>query len=134
MHFIQLSLALAALAVSNAAVTIDNTKRATALEVTLAPTENAAEVVATVKNVGAEDLNLLTLGTFLDSAPVQKLAVLDESGMKPSRSIAQYYSAIKIRIIGPVPMTLSKSSKLRQLLKALAELFTILRIPFSTSV
>ena len=107
MHFAQLSLALAALAVSNAAVVIDNTKRATGLEVTLSPTENSAGVVATVKNVGAEDLNLLTLGTFLDSAPVQKLAVLDESGMKPSCSIARCYSAIKIQIIGPVPTILS---------------------------
>lgn len=49
------------------------------LEVTLSPADASGAVVATVKNVGAVDMNLLTLGTFLDSAPVQKLDVIDES-------------------------------------------------------
>ncbi|RDL40146.1 Neutral protease 2 [Venustampulla echinocandica] len=62
------------------AATIQNERRDAGLEVTLAPGEgSAADVVATIKNVGAESLNLLTLGTFLDSAPVQKLGVVDEA-------------------------------------------------------
>lgn len=71
-------LSLAALGV-NAAV-IGDGKRAAGLEVTLSSAAGAAEVLATIKNVGAQDLNLLTLGTFLDSAPVQKLAVADDAG------------------------------------------------------
>lgn len=71
-------LSVAALTV-NAAV-IDNAKRDSGLVVTLTSAEGAAEVLATIKNVGTQDLNLLTLGTFLDSAPVQKLAVVDETG------------------------------------------------------
>lgn len=74
-----LSLFASALAVANAAVI---GREAAALEVTLTPAANSAgQVIATVKNVGAEALNLVTLGTFLDSAPVDKLNVLDESGM-----------------------------------------------------
>lgn len=76
MRLISASLTLVALA--NAAV-LD--RRAAGLEVTLAPADNnAAEVIATVKNVGFDDLNLLTLGTFLDTAPIQKLVVVDEAG------------------------------------------------------
>ncbi|TVY40404.1 Neutral protease 2-like protein [Lachnellula subtilissima] len=77
MYFAQASLILAA--VANAAF-IQNGKRDTGLEVTLTAAEgSAADVIATVKNVGTESLNLLTLGTFLDAAPVQKLAVVDEA-------------------------------------------------------
>ncbi|TVY13229.1 Neutral protease 2-like protein [Lachnellula arida] len=70
--------------VANAAF-LQNGKRDTGLEVTLTAAEgSAADVVATVKNVSTESLNLLTLGTFLDAAPVQKLAVVDEaSGSNP---------------------------------------------------
>ncbi|TVY47206.1 Neutral protease-like protein [Lachnellula occidentalis] len=79
MHFAQVSLFLAA--VANAAF-LQNGKRDTGLEVTLTAAEgSAADVVATVKNVGTESLNLLTLGTFLDAAPVQKLAVVDEANV-----------------------------------------------------
>lgn len=54
------------------------------LEVTLfsSTTGVAAELVATIKNTGATDLNLLKVGTLLDEAlPVQKLSVADESGI-----------------------------------------------------
>lgn len=72
------------------AATIQNEKRATGLEVTLAPAEgSAADVIATIKNVGAESINLMTLGTFLDSAPVQKFGVVDEASMFPL-SYSQY--------------------------------------------
>lgn len=77
MYFAQVSLILAS--VANAAF-LQNGKRDTGLEVTLTAAKgSAADVVATVKNVGTENLNLLTLGTFLDAAPVQKLAVVDEA-------------------------------------------------------
>ncbi|KAG9231551.1 putative neutral protease 2 like protein [Amylocarpus encephaloides] len=49
------------------------------LEVTLAAENSGAQVVATVKNTGAVNMNLLTVGTFLDSAPVEKLFVSDAS-------------------------------------------------------
>lgn len=79
MRFTSGSVAAAIIAFANA-VTIENEKRAVGLEVTLAAAPNsAAEVVATVTNVGTESLNVLTLGTFLDTAPVQKLNVLDEA-------------------------------------------------------
>lgn len=75
-----LSVVASVLAVANAAVI---GRDAAALEVTLTPAANSAsgQVIATVKNVGAESLNLVTLGTFLDTAPVDKLNVVDESGM-----------------------------------------------------
>lgn len=80
MQFTQVSLLLAAFgSIANAAA-VHNVKRAAALEVTLTPGANPAEVIATVTNTGAQDLNLLTLGTFLDSAPVQKLVVVNEAG------------------------------------------------------
>ncbi|TVY89270.1 Neutral protease-like protein [Lachnellula willkommii] len=79
MYFAQVSLILAS--VANAAF-LQNGKRDTGLEVTLTAAEGTtADVVATVKNVGTESLNLLTLGTFLDAAPVQKLAVVDEANV-----------------------------------------------------
>lgn len=82
MHFTQASVVLAGIsAVANAAF-LQNGKRDTGLEVTLTAAEgSAADVIATVKNVGTQSLNLLTLGTFLDFAPVQKLAVVDEASM-----------------------------------------------------
>ncbi|KAL5331915.1 hypothetical protein ACEPPN_001455 [Leptodophora sp. 'Broadleaf-Isolate-01'] len=79
MHFTSVSVALAILSALGEAAVIENGKRELGLEVTLAPAENMAEVIATVKNVGAQDLNLLTLGTFLDTAPVEKLHVVDEA-------------------------------------------------------
>lgn len=82
MHFTSVSVALAILSALGEAAVIENGKRELGLEVTLAPAENMAEVIATVKNVGAQDLNLLTLGTFLDTAPVEKLHVVDEAGKK----------------------------------------------------
>ncbi|KAI0160846.1 Deuterolysin metalloprotease family-domain-containing protein [Hypoxylon sp. FL1284] len=61
------------------------------LEVTLTPsgTQGAAELIATIKNVGSIDLNLLTVGTLLDTAlPVQKVSVRDEAGNEvPFRGI-----------------------------------------------
>jgi deuterolysin len=82
MHFAQASLVLASISAVATAAFLENGKRDTGLEVTLTAAEgSAADVVATVKNVGTQSLNLLTLGTFLDSAPVQKLAVVDEASM-----------------------------------------------------
>jgi deuterolysin len=49
------------------------------LKVTLSAADASGAVVATVTNTGAVDMNLLTLGTFLDSAPVEKLDVINES-------------------------------------------------------
>lgn len=46
------------------------------LEVTLVAGENAV-VHASVKNVGAEDLNLLSYGSLFDTAPVQKINVYE---------------------------------------------------------
>lgn len=91
MHFTSVSVALAALSAFGNAAVIENAKRELGLDVTLAPAGNVAEVVATVKNVGAQDLNLLTLGTFLDVAPVQKLSVVDEAS-KISYSFPTYIS------------------------------------------
>lgn len=81
MHSSFALLSIAALTAS--ASVIKNGKRDTGLEVTLSSAEGAAQVLATIKNVGAQDINLLTLGTFLDSAPVQKLAVSDETSKSP---------------------------------------------------
>lgn len=52
------------------------------LEVKLtAPTGDVAEIVATITNVGTEDLNLLAVGTILDTKlPVERLLVSDEAG------------------------------------------------------
>ncbi|KAI1456370.1 Deuterolysin metalloprotease family-domain-containing protein [Annulohypoxylon moriforme] len=58
-------------------------KEASPLDVTLAPAETGgvAELVATIKNVGPTDLNLLKVGTLLDeSLPVQKVLAVDDSG------------------------------------------------------
>ncbi|KAI0882996.1 Deuterolysin metalloprotease family-domain-containing protein [Annulohypoxylon maeteangense] len=58
-------------------------KEASVLEVTLAPAKTAgvAELVATIKNVGSTDLNLLKVGTLLDeNLPIQKVLAVDESG------------------------------------------------------
>ncbi|KAI1651631.1 Deuterolysin metalloprotease family-domain-containing protein [Daldinia loculata] len=66
-------------------------RQASVLEVTLtpSPTGEAAELIATIKNVGSEDLNLLRVGTLLDEVlPVQKVSVVDESGVEaPFRGI-----------------------------------------------
>lgn len=80
MHFIQKSIVLAGISAFASAAFLENGKRDTGLEVTLAAAEDSsANVIATVKNVGTQSLNLLTLGTFLDTAPVQKLSVVDEA-------------------------------------------------------
>jgi deuterolysin len=69
--------ALATVALSSFAagspVTLET--RAPALDLTLAPTADNAKVLATLTNTGASDLSLLKYGTFLDSAPVQKVSV-----------------------------------------------------------
>ncbi|KAI1804943.1 Deuterolysin metalloprotease family-domain-containing protein [Daldinia bambusicola] len=60
-----------------------NGREDSALEVTLSPSPegDVAELIATIKNVGSEDLNLLRVGTLLDEVlPVQKVSVVDESG------------------------------------------------------
>ncbi|KAI0380589.1 Deuterolysin metalloprotease family-domain-containing protein [Hypomontagnella monticulosa] len=66
-------------------------RQAPALEVTLAPiaTGEVAELVATIKNVGSTDLNLLKVGTLLDDVlPVQKVLATDEAGVEaPFRGI-----------------------------------------------
>lgn len=76
--FIYTTLALRS-AISEAAV-IGEGHREFGLEVTLAPATNVAEVIATVRNFGIQDINLLTLGTFLDTAPTERLSVVDEFG------------------------------------------------------
>ncbi|KAK8069802.1 Deuterolysin metalloprotease family-domain-containing protein, partial [Apiospora phragmitis] len=50
---------------------------------------DVAEIVATITNVGAKDLNLLVVGTILDTKlPVERLAVSDEAGVEvPSKGI-----------------------------------------------
>lgn len=52
------------------------------LEVKLtAPTGDVAEIVATITNVGTEDLNLLAVGTILDTKlPIERLLVSGEAG------------------------------------------------------
>ncbi|KAI8314432.1 hypothetical protein K4K61_004888 [Colletotrichum sp. SAR11_59] len=58
-------------------------KRDSGLEVTLAPSASGTptEVIATTKNNGADDLNLLKVGTILDDKlPVQRVVVTDQSG------------------------------------------------------
>ncbi|OTB15765.1 hypothetical protein K445DRAFT_317407 [Daldinia sp. EC12] len=66
-------------------------RQASALEVTLSPSPSGgvAELIATIKNVGSEDLNLLRVGTLLDEVlPVEKVYVVDESGQEaPFRGI-----------------------------------------------
>lgn len=54
------------------------------LEVKLTtPTGDVAEIVATITNVGAEDLNLLAVGTILDTKlPIERLAVSNEAGKR----------------------------------------------------
>lgn len=85
MRYAQILLALASLT-----ATIDahilrpvHSKRTSTLEVTLAPatSNGAAELVATIRNVGSTDLNLLKVGTLLDEVlPVQKVLAVDEKG------------------------------------------------------
>jgi hypothetical protein len=83
--------ALSAFALVNAAI-LQNEKRDAALEVTLTPANGAAgHVLATVKNVGTVGLNLLTLQTLLDAAPIQKLDVIDETS-KPQILLELKYS------------------------------------------
>ncbi|OTA83880.1 hypothetical protein M434DRAFT_400582 [Hypoxylon sp. CO27-5] len=60
-------------------------RQAPAIEVTLTPVEagNAAELVATILNIGSTDLNLLKVGTILDEIlPVQKVLAVDEKGLE----------------------------------------------------
>ncbi|KAF9875275.1 2OG-Fe(II)oxygenase [Colletotrichum karsti] len=80
--FWQIFSALAALAAVDAHG-LQLNKRSSGLDVTLAAplTYGSAEVVATIKNAGNTDLNLLKVGTILDSnLPVQRLIVLDDAG------------------------------------------------------
>jgi hypothetical protein len=71
--------AASVLAVANAGVI---QRDAAALKVELSAADASGAVIATVTNTGAVDMNLLTLGTFLDSAPVEKLDVINEASMK----------------------------------------------------
>ncbi|KAK8023141.1 metalloproteinase [Apiospora marii] len=60
------------------------------LEVKLtAPTGDVAEIVATITNVGTEDLNLLAVGTILDTnLPIERLMVSNDAGWGiPSKGI-----------------------------------------------
>ncbi|CCD33635.1 hypothetical protein ACHAPC_004601 [Botrytis cinerea] len=56
------------------------------LEVTLVAGENAV-VHASVKNVGAEDLNLLSYGSLFDTAPVQKINVYEGETAVPFKGV-----------------------------------------------
>lgn len=88
--FVIMRYAAVVLAVASLAATIEAhalksvySKRATALEVTLASsgTGGVGELVATIKNAGPTDLNLLKVGTLLDETlPVQKVLAVDEAG------------------------------------------------------
>ncbi|KAK6854266.1 hypothetical protein PG995_009359 [Apiospora arundinis] len=74
--------ALASLAAANLVNAHVIEKRAPSpLEVKLTtPTGDVAEIVATITNVGAEDLNLLAVGTILDTKlPIERLAVSNEA-------------------------------------------------------
>ncbi|KAI1415453.1 hypothetical protein F5Y13DRAFT_207190 [Hypoxylon sp. FL1857] len=68
-----------------------HSKQDSAVEVTLAPAKAgaAAELVATVKNVGSTDLNMLKVGTLLDETlPIRKVLVVDGEGVEaPFRGI-----------------------------------------------
>jgi deuterolysin len=75
-------LAVASLPVIVSSAVLDIYKRDNALEVTLKAVDNAV-VHATVKNVGAEDLNLLKYGTLFDSAPVRKIIVTESDNLVP---------------------------------------------------
>ncbi|KAK6845828.1 Deuterolysin metalloprotease family-domain-containing protein [Apiospora arundinis] len=83
--------ALASLAAANLVNAHVIEKRAPSpLEVKLTtPTGDVAEIVATITNVGAEDLNLLAVGTILDTKlPIERLAVSNEAGIEiPSKGI-----------------------------------------------
>ncbi|KAK7942742.1 Neutral protease 2 [Apiospora aurea] len=60
------------------------------LEVKLtASTDDVGEIVANITNMGAEDLNLLVVGTILDTKlPVERLIVSNEAGAEmPSKGI-----------------------------------------------
>ncbi|THV47350.1 hypothetical protein BGAL_0316g00040 [Botrytis galanthina] len=56
------------------------------LEVTLVAGDNAL-VHASVKNVGTEDLNLLSYGTLFDTAPVQKVNVYEGETAVPFKGV-----------------------------------------------
>ncbi|KAF4844990.1 Neutral protease 2-like protein [Colletotrichum siamense] len=77
---------LSALAIANAhpgTRGVRLNKRDSRLEVTLAPSASGTptEVIATIKNNGADDLNLLKVGSILDDKlPVQRVVVTDQSG------------------------------------------------------
>ena len=66
------------------------------LEVTLVAGENAV-VHASVKNVGAEDLNLLSYGSLFDTAPVQKINVYEGGGFTLSLTIRNSLLCLKDR-------------------------------------
>lgn len=68
-------------------------KRDSRLEVTLEPSTSGTptEVIATIKNNGANDLNLLKVGTILDDKlPVQRVVVTDQSGMAASSQTPEW--------------------------------------------
>ncbi|KAM3080431.1 hypothetical protein ACMFMG_005386 [Clarireedia jacksonii] len=79
-------LAVASLPVIVSSAVLDIYKRDNALEVTLKAVDNAV-VHATVKNVGAQDLNLLKYGTLFDSAPVRKVIVTESDNLAPFTGI-----------------------------------------------
>jgi deuterolysin len=72
--------ALVSVAVSSFAAGSAITPRAPALilDLTLAPTADNAKISAILTNTGNTTLNLLKYGTFLDSAPVEKVAVFSK--------------------------------------------------------
>ncbi|KAI1382930.1 Deuterolysin metalloprotease family-domain-containing protein [Hypoxylon trugodes] len=104
MKHIGIALAVASLAESIGAHVLKPmySRLASDLEVTLAPVEagGAAELIATVKNVGSVDLNLLKVGTILDEVlPVQKVTAVNEAGIEaPFRGIhaSIKYDALKL--------------------------------------
>ncbi|KAI1102756.1 Deuterolysin metalloprotease family-domain-containing protein [Jackrogersella minutella] len=99
----QILLAAASLAAAVEAHVLNHIhgRQSSALDVTLASagTGDAAELVATIKNVGPTDLNLLKIGTLLDEKlPVQKVLAVDESGIEAlfrGISASIQYNALK---------------------------------------
>lgn len=70
-----LSLGLAVLAALAVASPIDIQKRDSPLKVVLTTSQQLAAVDAEITNTGAVDLSLLTLGSILSEAPVEKVDV-----------------------------------------------------------
>jgi deuterolysin len=77
-YLTHISMAIAAFSTAVSSRSLGLVKRTSPLEVTLTPTGNT-NFVASITNTGDTDLNLLTYGSILDNAPVQKVNVFASS-------------------------------------------------------